>query len=173
MKKILSIALIAIAAALPARAVIIGLDAGYLVDSQEEYVTGRIGLEFMKSDARSHIGELEVGYTNDQNSGVSVKILPATLNYRMESSTQQSPWGYFLGAGAGWAKIETSGVFTREDSTFAAQAFGGAVYRFSESGSINLGLKYIWINDVNLGFGLGRVEVGDDVVVSVGVGFKF
>jgi hypothetical protein len=44
-------------------------------------------------------------------------------------------------------------------------------YQPSTATTLHLGVKYLWIDDVDL-FG-SSVEVGDDIAITAGVSFKF
>ncbi len=176
MKKHL-IALLAAAslAAAAHAAVIVGTDVGYLIDSEEEYLTARAGFEVAKSDAFSHQLELEIGYTEDKEGGIKADILPVTANYRFVANST-GKWGYYGGLGVGFARsrIDGASIFgpvKLRDNSFAAQAFVGASYRATDAVALNFGAKYLWIDDVN--FAGSKVEVGDDFAISAGVSIKF
>lgn len=177
MKKLISILLLGSALAASAQAsVVIGADVGYLVDAEEAYYSARLGYAFKADQALVHHVEFEVGYTEQKDSGVSGEFLPVMVNYRAET-VAANRLGFYFGAGAGFARTDVSvpgsGVWTVSDSnnSFAAQAFAGVTLKASDSVSLHLGAKYIWIDDVEL---LGvDVDVGDDVAVTAGISFKF
>jgi hypothetical protein len=172
MKKFVSLVLLATSLAVSARAaVIVGADVGYLVDGEEVYYSARVGLPVAASNTLTHQVELELGYTSQEDSGAEGDFVPLTVNYRFES-TPASKLGYYFGAGAGIAFTDVSGFGVSDDgSSFAAQAFAGLTYQANPTVSLHAGVKYIWIDDVEL-FGTD-VEVGDDLVVSAGISFKF
>jgi hypothetical protein len=176
MKKFISLAILATSLAVSAQAVIVGFDTGYLVEGEDEYLSARVGHSFKTDDSLSHQVELEVGYTSDSEAGAKGSFTPVTINYRAES-VAANKLGYYFGAGAGFARTKVrvpgSGVmWIRDDGTsFSAQAFVGLTYQASPSASLHLGAKYIWIDDVDL-FGT-NIDVGDDVVLSAGVSFRF
>ena len=184
MNKLVSLALLSLSLAASARAIIIGADVGYLVDGEEEYISARLGHAFKSDTSLAHQVELEIGYTSHAETvsllGVPVtatsKITPVTLNYRAETLTS-GKLGYYFGAGAGLARasfsMPGSGVSTISDSgsALALQAFTGLSYQVAPAATLHFGVKYIWIDDVEL-FGI-KAEVGDDVVLSAGVSFKF
>lgn len=171
MKKFVSLALIAASLAVSARALVVGADAGYLLDSEEEYISGRIGHAFSSDDSLVHHVELELGYTNEKESGVKGSILPLTVNYRAESIAANK-LGFYFGVGAGLARTKVSGFGLSDSGTsFAAQALVGLSYQVSANGALHLGVKYIWIDEVEL-LGIGT-DVGDDVALSAGFSVKF
>lgn len=184
MKKLVSLAFIAISLAVSARALIVGAEIGYLLDNQDAYYSGRIGWDFKSGPELSHQLELEVGYTQHSETAsllgspvtAKSKITPFMVNYRAET-TRASKLGYYFGAGLGLARtsfsMPGSGLPSVSDSAsgFAAQAFTGVSYQPSAATTLHLGVKYLWVDDVDL-FG-SNVEVGDDVVLTVGVSFKF
>jgi hypothetical protein len=170
MKKLLLLAFIA-SLTTSVRAVIIGVDAGYLLDSEEAFVAARVGGAVAANDRHSHIIEFELGYTEDSEMGAKGEIIPMMLNYRIESS-KAIGWGFFGGLGAGAARAEVSGFgLSFHDTTFAAQAFGGLRYSFTPTSALNLGLKYLWMDDVE--FSGVSAEMGDDLALSVGLSFRF
>jgi opacity protein-like surface antigen len=175
MNKLVSLALIATSLAVSARALVVGVDAGYLLDGEDEYVSARLGHAF-KADANlAHHVEIEVGFISDKEAGFKGEILPVTLNYRAESKAEKL--GYYFGVGAGLARTEVSGPgsgvprISDNDSSFAAQAFAGLSYNASPAVVLHAGVKYIWIDDVKL-FGI-NAEVGDDIAITGGISFKF
>jgi opacity protein-like surface antigen len=171
MKNIAIIALLATSLATSAHALIVGADVGYLLDSEEEFISARIGHEFKASASLSHQIEAEIGYSSASESGVKASILPITLNYRAET-TAAKKLGYYFGGGVGLSITEGSGYGFSDDSTsFAFQAFTGLSYQASPTVKLHAGVKYLWIDDVSL-FGT-NIEVGDDVALTVGLSIKF
>jgi len=172
MKKFVSLILVAIGlTASASAAVVIGGSAGYLIDSEEEYFTARLGYEFNSTTAFAHQAEIEFGYTESKESGVFGSIAPLTANYRFLSAAGEK-FSYHVGAGAGVAQVKVEvGSTSTNSQPFVAQAFAGVDYRITPSLSINLDAKYLWIDDVEL-YGI-TAEVGDDVALSAGISFKF
>lgn len=176
MKKILSpILFLAGLATASQAAVIVGADVGYLVDSQEEYLTARAGFEVARGAAFSHQLELEAGFSEAKEAGLRADLQPITLNYRAVAAGE-GPWGWTLGAGAGVARVKLAGAsivgpVSLRDEPFAAQAFAGVTYAATPAVSLSLGAKYLWIDDAS--FGGVRFEVDDDVALSAGVSFRF
>ena len=75
MKKLVSILLLATGLTASAQAaVIIGADAGYLVDAEEEYFSARLGYAFKANPALVHQLEVEVGYSEQKDSGLSREL---------------------------------------------------------------------------------------------------
>ena len=172
MKKFVSLVILAASLAASARAaVIIGGDVGYLVDAEEAYYSARLGFPVATKNTLSHQVELEVGYTEQKDSGAKGDFVPLTLNYRLES-TPANKLGFYFGVGAGIAFTDVSGFGASDNgNSFAAQAFTGLTYHASQTVSLHAGVKYIWIDNVKL-FGT-KIEVGDDVALSAGISFKF
>lgn len=176
MNKLVSLALVASSLAVSAPAFVGGFDVGYLTDAKEEYISARLGHVFATDTNLAHQVEIEIGYTSQKDSGVEGDFLPVTVNYRAESKAGEK-LGYYFGLGAGFARtkvtIPGSGVMYISDkgSSFAAQAFTGLSYSLAPTTALHLGVKYIWIDDVDL---LGTsVDVGDDFVLSAGISFQF
>lgn len=176
MKRILTASLLLITAlTASAQTVITGAEAGYLIDSEEEYLSGRLGFEFKANDSFSHQLELEVGYSKQEEFGIEADLLPVTANYRLVASGPRR-LGWYVGAGAGFARTRLDGVSTGgpvklRDESFAAQAFAGFSYTAGPSTTLTLGAKYIWVDDVTLAS--TSYEVGDDIALSAGVTFRF
>jgi outer membrane protein W len=175
MKKILTALLIATGLAASAQAVIIGADAGYLFDSEEEYLSARLGFELKANGPASHQLELEVGYTDEEEGTLKADLLPVTLNYRFHTAGT-GKFGYYAGIGAGFARASIDGVsifgpVRLRDTSFAAHGFAGVTYQVGPSTTLNLGAKYIWVDDMT--FVGSTVEVGDDVAIQAGFTFKF
>ena len=175
MKKLLTALFIITGLAASAQAVIIGADAGYLLDSEEEYISARLGFEFKATEKASHQLELEAGYSAAKEFGLKADLLPVTLNYRLQVPGS-GKLGYFAGAGAGFSRTTIDGVSIAgpvrlRDHTLALQAFAGLAYQAGPSTTLNLGAKYIWIDDAN--FAGSTVEVGDDVALQAGFSFRF
>lgn len=171
MKKFVSLALLAASLAVSAKALIVGADVGYLVDGQEEYISGRLGHTFKSGDSLAHQVEVEVGYNSEKDSGAKGELIPVTLNYRAES-LPANKLGYYYGLGAGftYTKVRAFGI-SDNDTAFTAQAFVGLSYKLGETTTFHAGAKYIWIDNVKL-FGLSA-NIGDDVVLSGGLSVKF
>jgi opacity protein-like surface antigen len=155
-----------------AHAVIVGASVGYLTDAKDEYVAARVGTQFSANQSIAHIGEFEIGYTSQSESGITADFMPVTLNYRAEFANA-GKFGTYAGVGAGMAmtKVKAPYGISADNWSFAAQGFAGVSYKVSDKARLNLGARYVWIDDVRL---LGsKVEVGDDVALEIGFGFKF
>lgn len=175
MKRILTSLLLITSLAAPAQAVLVGVDAGYLLDSEEEFLAARIGFEVANARGISHQLDFEAGFTDTNEDGVKGDIVPLMLNYRLVKDGGPL-WGYYFGAGAGIARTRIDGVSTGgpirlHDESLALQALAGITYRLGETAELVLGARYIWIDDVTF---VGQsFEIGDDVAVSLGLNFKF
>ena len=157
-------------------AVIVGVEAGYLVDSEEEYITGRLGFEVAQANSFSHQLELEIGYTDTEDALLKGEIVPVMANYRFVAPVSANGWSYHLGAGLGlaWSSIDgvsVNGPVRLRDESFAVQGFAGVSYHVNPSVAITAGARYLWIDDVT--FAGQTFDVGDDVALSLGVTFKF
>lgn len=176
MKKLIALLfIVAVLAVASQAAVTVGTDLGYLLDTEEEYLSARAGFTVHSSTSFTQQIELEVGYTNTKDSGLEADLLPVTLNYRF-TSMPVNRWGYTLGAGAGFARTSIDGVsiggpVRLRDESLALQAFAGVTYQATERLALNLGAKYLWIDDAK--FAGSSVEIGDDVALSAGLSFKF
>ena len=171
MKKFVLIALIATSLAGSAQALIVGANVGYLLDSKEAYGTVRIGYQFKTETSIAHSIEAEVGGTSDTEDGVSVRLMPVTLNYRAELAVSDKI-SWYGGFGAGSAQTMVNyWVYHLNEWSFTAQGFAGVGFRVSKAATINLGARYIWIDDISVnGF---NVPVGDDVSLELGISVKF
>ena len=184
MKKILAIALLTASLVATAQAAaIVGFEAGYLTDSKEAYYAARVGYELKADTSLSHQLEVEIGYTESSDSvavtgGVVTakgKIVPLTLNYRAVV-TGADKLGYYFGLGVGLAQTSVSGSglgvsVSDNASSFAYQGFAGVSYKATDTTSLHLGVKYLWIDDVKI-MGV-KAKVGDDFGITAGVSFKF
>jgi len=171
MKKTIVSILLALGACVSAQAVYTGANVGYLVDSEEAYLSARFGTSLNGSE--NYVGnvEVEVGYTKESASGVTAKLIPITLNYRGEI-LGQGKWTPYYGIGAGVAEAKVSGFgISVSDTTFTGQVFGGVSYKASDAASITLGARYLYVDEVKL---LGtKNNIGDDVSLEAGFSFRF
>lgn len=175
MKKLLLVLALAASVAASAQTFVAGADVGYLLDREEAYYTGRFGLQLKASESYAHFLDTEVGYADTTVAGGDGSLLPVTLNYRLQGRTTGA-FGYYVGAGAGFARVRADGVSINgsvrlHDSSFAAQGFAGLTYQASPSTTLYAGAKYVWIDDVKLAG--SKVEIGDDVALSAGLSLRF
>jgi hypothetical protein len=153
----------------------VGAAAGYLIDSEEAFVSARVGFDIAKTPALTHSLEGEIGFSTDSESGISLDLVPVMLNYRATASYTDKI-DLYSGFGAGFTalKLDVDYLgyrYKENDTAFSAQTFVGAGFRVSEQVSITLGARYIWINDAEfLGYDF---EVGDDVAIEAGVHVRF
>jgi hypothetical protein len=153
-----------------------GADAGYLIDSEEEFLTARLGFEYRGTETASHQLELEIGYTEAEPTITSeAELIPLTANYRFVSrGPNRLGWHAGAGLGVAWTRIDGVSIFgpvRLRDHSFAVQAFAGINYQVGPSTALTLGAKYIWVDEVKLAG--TSIEVGDDVALSAGVTFRF
>jgi opacity protein-like surface antigen len=176
MKKFITTLLVITGFAASAQAVIVGVDAGYFLDSEEEFLSARVGFEVAQSNAFSHQLDLELGYTDRKVGGAKGDIIPLMANYRFVAPVAESGWSYYVGAGLGAARVNVDGasingpVRFREEA-FAVQALAGVSYQLNATAAITLGARYLWIDDVKLAG--SPAKLGDDVALSAGLSFKF
>jgi opacity protein-like surface antigen len=192
MKKILTIVLFTTSLMTSAQAVIIALESGYLLTSEEAGVSARLGYEMKTVDSLSHQLEVELGYFKHSDlsghglfkqtgqlglGGTETKIVPLTLNYRIAIQGSQKI-GYYFGAGVGMARTSVrisansspSGL-SDDDSSIIFQGFGGVTYQIASTTSLYAGLKYLRIGNVNT---FGRtVKMGGDAAITAGISCKF
>lgn len=158
-----------------AQTLVTGLDVGYLIDADETYTTARFGWQFKANETYAHELGAEVGYARATEAGGKATLTPVTFNYRLSSVTTGN-FGYYFGVGAGFARVRADGVstggpVTLRDTSFAAQGFTGLTWQASDTVALNVGAKYIWIDDVRLAG--TSVEIGDDIALSAGISIKF
>jgi len=171
MKKTIVSILLALGACVSAQAAYTGASVGHLIDSEEAYISARLGTSLNSTE--NYVGnvEVEIGYTEDSDFGVTAKLIPITVNYRGEL-TGQGKWTPYYGVGAGLAEVKVSGFgISASDTTFAGQVFGGVSYQATDAASITIGARYLYIEEVKL---LGtKNNVGDDVSLEAGFSFRF
>lgn len=148
-----------------AHAVYIGGSVGYLIDSEEDYEVGRIGMTLSKQGKTAHNLELELGHSYSERGAIAIRMLPVTLNYRAETDVSESAFIYY-GAGIGSAFIDVEYFeFSDTGSSFVIQAFGGAGYRVSNNVSVLAGVRYLNMSSITVG--------GNDIGSENDFGFNF
>jgi opacity protein-like surface antigen len=152
-----------------------GAAAGYLIDSEEAYVSARFGFDVAQTQTLTHSLEGEIGVTSDSEEGISLDIVPVMLNYRATASYLDKVELYSgVGAGVTALSLDVDYMgfkYGEDETTFSAQAFVGAKFNVSSKVSFTLGARYIWINDAEF---LGEdIKVGDDVSIEAGIHIKF
>lgn len=175
MKKLIISLFLASGLAATAQTFVTGAEVGYLLDSEETYYSGRVGWQFKANETYAHQLELEVGYADSRAASFKADLTPVTLNYRLSSVTSGN-FGYYVGAGAGWARASLDGVgiagpVRLHDTVFAAQGFAGVTYQATPAIGLTLGAKYIWADDAS--FVGTRLKVGDDLALSAGFSIRF
>lgn len=180
MKKFITTLLVLTGFAASAQAVIVGADAGYLLDSKEEYITARVGFEVAQSNAFSHQLELELGRTDMEIANDKVEIIPLMANYRFVAPVSETGWSYHVGAGLGLARVEIplavlaiypAPPSSASDESLAFQVLAGVSYQLNPTASLTAGLRYIHISDVK--FINTDIDIGDDIALTLGLNFKF
>jgi opacity protein-like surface antigen len=170
MKKLITLILLTAATSAYAELPYVGASTGYMIDMEEHFFAGRIGSEVANVKGIVHAVEVEVGFVSPDESGVSLDLIPVFANYRV-SSIRESQVGFYAGAGLGTARLKAGYLGFKDSSwTFAGQLFGGVEYQVTPKFSLTAGLRYIYIDDVDL-FGTS-VDSGDDVAIEIGVRFR-
>ena len=130
------------------------------------FVGGRAGL-----DITEHIAaELESGWVGLDVRGAlgkegTLDNVPLLANARYNIMGTSSPWDIFVMGGLGvafnWLSVDDSSVLSghAKDGTFAAQAGGGAEYRFTQDMSLTVDVRYYW-NDPRARVTAGPAESG-------------
>ncbi|HEX2101970.1 MAG TPA: outer membrane beta-barrel protein, partial [Candidatus Synoicihabitans sp.] len=137
-----------------------GAGVGYLIDSEEEYITAKIGYEVATAGRVTHAVEIEAGLYSDSASGIDMDMIPVTANYRGTVSVAEK-LGVYFGGGLGAAFIDIDSPFgvNASETAFAVQGFGGVEFRASDRIALVAGARYIWVDEISpWGY---NVEVGD------------
>jgi opacity protein-like surface antigen len=152
-----------------------GAGADYMFDAEEVFYNGHIGYDFGNGGSVF----LESGWLGQDDRGANflfpigsdIDIVPITVNYKHEFMFTET-FGFYLGLGAGAANVDvTTGPFSDDDWALTAQAFAGVVYNVSPTFEIYAGVRYVWLDDVDLGG--ARFDDLDDLGVGAGIRFNF
>ncbi len=171
MKKLLCILLSAASSAFAAGSYV-GGNVGYLVDSEDVFIAGHLGVDLSKAETLLHGVEVEVGYAHQSDFGASADIIPVMLNYRFATKPLDKSVSFYAGAGAGASNVRIWGFGLSDDGwAFTAQAFTGVAFKATERVTLKAGVRYLWIDEVKL-FNY-PITVGDDVAVELGLGVRF
>ncbi len=152
----------------------IGGGADYLFDAEEVLYTGHVGYDFGQGSSLF----LEAGWVGEEEEPsflipitADVDIVPITVNAKHEFMFTDS-FGLYIGAGIGAANVDVSvGAFGDDDWVLTAQAFAGLVYNFTPNFEIYGGVRYLWLDDVELGG--ANFDDLDDVGAGLGLRFNF
>jgi opacity protein-like surface antigen len=141
----------------------------YMFDSEEMFWNGHLGYNLI--DTLSLF--IEVGWMGEDETiggfDVSVDIVPVTLNYQHEWALgDKLSWYLGAGIGMGSLSVDVKNVASADDWEFMAQAFTGLVYKFTPAFEAYLGLRYMWLDDTEL----GGVDVEDLDDVGLGLGLR-
>jgi len=155
----------------------IGGSFGYLHESEDEMWHAQLGIDLQpKLAGMDQAVFLEVGYNELKFFGVEQKIIPVTLNYKLERPIA-GPVKIYAGGGAGFvvwlglAFYDASGAVNADDEVFWGQVFGGLVYDLTEQFEIFAGIRGLFLDEVQLnGF---TTQSGDDLLWEVGGRFNF
>lgn len=150
-----------------------GLD--YMFDSEEVLYTAHLGYDFGTGSSVF----LEGGWMGEEQEpsflfpfiSADVDIVPVTVNFKQEFLFSDS-FGAYIGAGLGATNVDVSaGAFGGDEWGFTAQIFAGLVYNVSPNFEIYGGLRYLWIDEVDVAG--ANIENLDDVGAGVGIRFNF
>jgi hypothetical protein len=163
----------------------IGGSAGYLVDAEEGYYAGHIGVDTPWDVAGFNIAMYaEVGYTEADNRdgsmfyNVDTDIVPVTFNLKFERPLSGNLNAY-VGGNLGGASLDidaspyagAGAKLSDDDWVFTASVFGGLVYNVTPAFEVFGGVRWIYMDDTNIR-GI-NVELGDDVLFEGGLRFNF
>jgi hypothetical protein len=103
-------------------------------------------------------------------------IIPVTLNVKFEHSFNNG-LGFYFGGGAGVAFVDLDlhgdsafgpdFHYSDSDTVFAAQAFAGLVYNFSENAEVYTQIKWLYLDDMS------DYDLQDDFAAELGFRWNF
>ncbi|HTO05026.1 MAG TPA: outer membrane beta-barrel protein, partial [Opitutus sp.] len=160
MKKLITLILLAAASSAFAASPYVGASAGYLIDAEEEFFAVRIGSDIAQVKGLTHSIEGEIGYVGDSEGGLSLDLVPVMGNYRISTQPAANNVSFYAGAGLGISRVKLSGWLNDDDWAFTVQGFAGVEYKVTPALSLNLGARYIWLDDVSIGG--ASIDLGDD-----------
>ncbi|BDS07861.1 hypothetical protein NT6N_29010 [Oceaniferula spumae] len=118
---------------------------------------------------------------------LEMSIIPITLNYKFECAVTGN-LNWYVGAGAGVAIVDADLTHVESgdpevnhddsDVVFYGHIFAGLVYNFSESFELFGGVRYIIMDDANLGDGLDshgvdNINIDGEIQYELGARFNF
>lgn len=166
----------------------IGGTAGYLVDAEEGYYSGQVGVDTPWNFGGWNVAMYaEVGYTQADNRdgamfyNVDVDVVPVTFNFKIERPISGN-LGAYLGVNLGAASLDinadpylgaAAGSMPVSDDAwvFTTSVFGGLVYNISPAFEVFGGVRWIYMDDTDIR-GV-NVELSDDVLFEGGLRFNF
>jgi opacity protein-like surface antigen len=167
----------------------IGGSAGYLVDAEEGYYAGQLGVDTPWSVGGWNVALYgEVGFSQFDNRDfdqspvpmavdIDTDMVAATFNVKLERPLTGNLNAY-VGAGLGMAFLDISATSAAvannvndDENLFTASVFGGLVYNVSEAFEVFGGARWMYLDDVDVrGFDTGS---GDDWLFEGGLRFNF
>ena len=172
MNKLLTLILLSAATTAFAANPYVGASVGYLVDSEEPIFTARLGTDVAQVKGLTHSLEVEVSLVTETESGVTIDLVPAMMNYRFSGPISQGRSNFYFGGGAGFSRLKAHGFGAKvSDWSFSFQAFAGIEHKLSPALTFVVGARYIWIDDFTIS-GID-IEAGDDVALEVGLRYQF
>ena len=152
----------------------LGAGVDYMFDSEEPFYNGHVGYDFGNGSSLF----LEAGWLGEEEDAsllvpfsADVDIIPVTINYKYEWMFNDS-FGLYVGAGLGASNVDISaGLASGDDWSFTAQVFAGLVYNVTPNFEIYGGVRYLWIDDVDLAG--ASLDSLDDVGLGAGIRFNF
>jgi opacity protein-like surface antigen len=166
----------------------IGGTAGYLVDAEEGYYSGQVGVDTPWNFGGWNVAMYaEVGYTQADNRdgasfyNVDTDVVPVTFNFKLERPISGN-LGAYLGVNLGAASLDinanpfmgaAAGSTQVSDDAwvFTTSVFGGLVYNVSPAFEVFGGVRWIYMDDTDIR-GV-NVELSDDVLFEAGLRFNF
>lgn len=151
---------------------------------QESYSAGTTFIPLpgnITLDDTFDLDDLEGGLRDSADTGLldtdyELRMVPLTLNARFERQFYKGLGGYFgAGIGVAWVDLDADagsfGTFRDNDWIFTAQIFAGLQYRLNEQFDVFSGIRWIYLDDADLGG--GTLELDDDLLIELGVRFHF
>ncbi|MFD0895480.1 outer membrane beta-barrel protein [Luteolibacter ambystomatis] len=180
----------------------IGGSAGYLVDFEEPYYTGHIGVDTPWKVGGWDIALFaELGYTDkDQSTSVidpnvvvavvraplnaELEVMPLTFNVKFERPLTGNLNAYFgAGIGVAFTDFSATAIFSpgpvpslnvsQDDTVFAAQVFAGLIYNFSPNFEIFGGARWLYVDADNSAPAGLDLEFDSDFSFDLGARFTF
>ena len=166
----------------------IGGSAGYLVDSEEGFYTGHLGLDTPWDVGGCNIAlYAEVGYAQIDDSfyaglvpvDADTDVIPITLNVKFERPLVGNLSGY-VGGGLGAAIFSTDvtspilpGKLSSDETVFTASVFAGLVYNVTSAFELYGGARWMYVDDSDVrGFGTDGSSSSDDWLFEIGLRFN-
>lgn len=171
MRTTLTLAFLSLVSAASLHAAYVGGSVGYWIDSEEIYFASQLGFELSAQTNNSHNLEVEILYFSEEEYDIDATFVPLMLNYRFKGTSNSITYSAGAGAGLSYVDIDASYFGSDSDTAITLQAFASVGYAVSEAVEIFGGLRYLWIDGVDV-FG-ASTDSADDVAIEGGVRFRF